>query len=144
MDASTNIRILIIGGGAIADSTHIPAAKALAGADHVFLAELNPAQREKLAEKHGLVHTVSDYHEALPECDVCIICTPPHVRNAILKDCIAAGKHVLCEKPLSPSSSETKAILAAASENDNRYVPYLSFLSLEERGSPVNPKRLFR
>ena len=109
--------ILIIGGGAIADSTHIPAAKALVGADHVILAELNPAQREKLAEKHGLVHTVSDYHEALPECDVCIICTPPHVRNAILKDCIAAGKHVLCEKPLSPSSSETKAILAAASEN---------------------------
>jgi Predicted dehydrogenases and related proteins len=117
MDASTNNRILIIGGGAIADSTHIPAAKALVGADHIILAELNPAQREKLTEKHGLVHTVSDYHEALPECDVCIICTPPHVRNAILKDCIAAGKHVLCEKPLSPSSAETKAILTAAPEN---------------------------
>ena len=99
--------ILIIGGGAIADSTHIPAAKSLVGADHIILAELNPAQREKLAEKHGLLHTVSDYHEALPQCEVCIICTPPHVRNAILKDCIAAGKHVLCEKPLSPSSAET-------------------------------------
>ena len=110
-------RILIIGGGAIADTTHIPAAKALVGVDHIILAELNPAQREKLTKKHGLVHTVSDYHEALPECDVCIICTPPHVRNAILKDCIAAGKHVLCEKPLSPSSVETKAILTAAPEN---------------------------
>ncbi len=109
--------ILIIGGGAIADSTHIPAAKSLVGADQIILAELNPAQREKLAEKHGLVHTVSDYHEALPQCDVCIICTPPHVRNAILKDCIAAGKHVLCEKPLSPSSAETKAILEGAPDN---------------------------
>lgn len=110
-------RVLIIGGGAIADSTHIPAAKALVGADHVILAELNPVQREKLTEKHRLIHSVSDYHEALPECDVCIICTPPHVRNAILKDCIAAGKHVLCEKPLSPSSAETKAILMTAPEN---------------------------
>ena len=109
--------ILIIGGGAIADSTHIPAAKSLVGADHIILAELNPAQREKLAEKHGLVHTVSDYHEALSQCEVCIICTPPHVRNAILKDCIAAGKHVLCEKPLSPSSAETKAILEGAPGN---------------------------
>lgn len=109
--------ILIIGGGAIADSTHIPAAKALVGADHIVLAELNPAQREKLAEKHGLVHTVSDYHEALSQCEVCIICTPPHVRNAILKDCIAAGKHVLCEKPLSPSSAETEAILEGAPDN---------------------------
>ena len=109
--------ILIIGGGAIADSTHIPAAKSLVGADHIILAELNPAQREKLAEKHGLVHTVSDYHEALSQCDVCIICTPPPVRNSILKDCIAAGKHVLCEKPLSPSSAETKAILEGAPDN---------------------------
>ena len=109
--------ILIIGGGAIADSTHIPATKSLVGADHIILAELNPAQREKLAEKHGLVHTVSDYHEALSQCDVCIICTPPHVRNSILKDCIAAGKHVLCEKPLSPSSAETKAILEGAPDN---------------------------
>ena len=109
--------ILIIGGGAIADSTHIPAAKSLVGADHIILAELNPVQREKLAEKHGLVHTVSDYHDALSQCEVCIICTPPHVRNAILKDCIAAGKHVLCEKPLSPSSAETKAILAGVPDN---------------------------
>lgn len=110
------MRLLIIGGGAIADSTHIPAAKAVLGTDNVILAELNPIQREKLANKHGLLYTVSDYHEALPQCDACIICTPPHVRNAILKDCIVAGKHVLCEKPLSPSSAETKAILANASE----------------------------
>lgn len=107
-------RVLIIGGGAIADSTHIPAAKAVVGADNVILAELNPVQREKLAKKHGLAHTVSDYHDALSQCDACIICTPPHVRNAILKDCVAAGKHVLCEKPLSPSSNETKTILESA------------------------------
>ena len=92
--------ILIIGGGAIADSTHIPAAKALVGIDNIVLAEPNPIQRDKLIAKHGLLHTVSDYHEALASCNACIICTPPHVRNAILKDCIAAGKHVLCEKPL--------------------------------------------
>lgn len=106
--------ILIIGGGAISDSTHIPAAKAIIGVDNIILAELNQAQREKIAVKHGLLHTVSDYHDALPQCDACIICTPPHVHNRILKDCIAEGKHVLCEKPLSPSSAETKKILTDA------------------------------
>ena len=72
------MRLLIIGGGAIADSTHIPAAKAILGANDIILAELNPSQREKLANKHGLLHTVSDYHEALPQCDACIICQERH------------------------------------------------------------------
>lgn len=49
-------------------------------------------------------HVVSDYHEALNDVDACVICTPPHVHNAILKDCIATGRHILCEKTLSPSS----------------------------------------
>ena len=109
--------LLIIGGGAIADSTHIPAAIKMLGVDHIVLAEPNAVQAEKLKEKHGLHNVVSDYHEALTDVDACVICTPPHVRNGILKDCIAAGKHVLCEKPLSPSSAETKDILKAASED---------------------------
>ena len=103
--------ILIIGGGAIADSTHIPSAKAVLGAENIILAEPNPSQRERLANRHNLTHIVSDYHEALSLCDACIICTPPHVRNGILYDCLTAGKHVLCEKPLSPSSRETVDIL---------------------------------
>lgn len=109
--------ILIIGGGAIADLLHIPSAVKELGVDHIILAEPNQKQREAMAAKYGLKQIVADYHDALPMCDACIICTPPHVRNAILKDCIAAGKHILCEKPLSPSSAETKAILASAPAN---------------------------
>lgn len=108
------MELLIIGGGAIADSTHIPAAKAIVGVEQIIVAEPNPAQREKLQAKHGISSFVADYHQALSEADACIVCTPPHLRNAILRDCLAAGKHVLCEKPLSPSSVDTKAILQDA------------------------------
>ena len=108
------MKLLIIGGGAIADSNHIPTAKKLLGEENIILAEPNVAQAEKLKRKHGLLHVVSDYHEALAEVDACIICTPPHIHNRILKDCVTAHKHVLCEKPLSPSSEETKAIMAEA------------------------------
>ena len=111
------MKLLIIGGGAIADCNHIPAAKKVLGAENIVLAEPNEAQAKKLKEKHVLLHVVSDYHEVLNDVDACIICTPPHVHNAILKDCIAANKHVLCEKPLSPSSQETAKILKVATEN---------------------------
>ncbi|MBO6025192.1 MAG: NAD-dependent epimerase/dehydratase family protein [Bacteroidales bacterium] len=108
------MKLLIIGGGAIADCNHIPTATKLLGVENLVLAEPNAAQAEKLTKKHGLLHVVSDYHDALAEVDACIICTPPHVHNVILKDCVAAHKHVLCEKPLSPSSEETKTIMAEA------------------------------
>ena len=111
------MKLLIIGGGAIADSTHIPAAKALVGVENIVLAEPNPAQAKKLKAKHGLTNVVADYHDALADTDACIICTPPHVRNGILHDCIAARKHILCEKPLSPSSIETKEILNTAPDD---------------------------
>jgi len=108
------MKLLIIGGGAIADCNHIPSAKKELGVENVVLAEPNQVQAEKLKTKHGLINVVSDYHDALSSVDACIICTPPHIHNAILKDCIAAGKHVLCEKPLSPSSKETKEIIKDA------------------------------
>lgn len=108
------MKLLIIGGGAIADCNHIPVAKNQLGVENIVLAEPNSAQATKLKDKHGLIHVVSDYHDALNDVDACIICTPPHIHNAILKDCIAAGKHVLCEKPLSPSSKETAEILKDA------------------------------
>ena len=111
------MKLLIIGGGAIADLNHIPAAKKLLGIDNLILAEPNHVQAERLRKKHGLVHVVDDYHEALSDADACIICTPPHLHNSILKDCIAAHKHILCEKPLSPSSAETQGILKSASED---------------------------
>ncbi len=108
------MKLMIIGGGAIADCNHIPSAKKELGVENIVLAEPNQAQAEKLKAKHGLTCVVSDYHEALKDVDACVICTPPHIHNAILKDCIAVGKHVLCEKPLSPSSNETKEIIKNA------------------------------
>ena len=111
------MKLLIIGGGAIADCNHIPSAKSIIGAENIILAEPNPIQAAKLQSKHDLSHVVNDYHEVLNDVDACIICTPPHIHNVILRDCIAAGKHILCEKPLSPSSAETTEILKDAPNN---------------------------
>lgn len=105
------MRILIIGGGAISTSTHIPRSREVVGIENVIVAEPNTQQAEVLRKKYGVLHIVSDYHDALQEANICIIATPPHVRNAILKDCIAANKHILAEKPLTPNSNETINIL---------------------------------
>lgn len=106
------MKLLIIGGGAVSESTHIPAAIKVVGVENVFLAEPNIAQSQKIAEKFGLQNCVANYKDVLTKVDAVIIATPPHIHNVILTDCIKANLPVLCEKPLSPDSKESKSVLA--------------------------------
>ena len=59
------MKILIIGGGAVSESTHIPAAIKVVGVENVFLAEPNIAQSQKIAEKFTLQNCVADYKDVL-------------------------------------------------------------------------------
>lgn len=63
--------------------------------------------------------------------DVVMICTPPSSHSDVAIEAACAGKHVLCEKPLAISLSESKRMLEAASRSgvvhqvgyDMRYHP---------------------
>ncbi len=46
--------------------------------------------------------------------DAAVIAAPTHLHHAIALDCIAAGLHVLVEKPIAPSVEEGGQIVAAA------------------------------
>ena len=54
-------------------------------------------------ERYGFEIATYDYDDMLndPEIDVIDICTPPYVHIEMTKQALAAGKHVICEKPLS-------------------------------------------
>lgn len=43
---------------------------------------------------------------AMPDLDAVAVCTPPRVRHGIARDCLAAGRHVLLEKPPAATLSE--------------------------------------
>lgn len=54
------------------------------------------------AAKHGIPTVCRDLSELLsdPEIDVIDICTPPLWHRNMVEDALRAGKHVICEKPL--------------------------------------------
>lgn len=56
----------------------------------------------RIREKYGYEQAVSDFQDLLrdPEIDVIDILTPPFLHKAMLLEALAAGKHVICEKPL--------------------------------------------
>ncbi len=88
----------------------------------VAVVDTDEAQARLFARKYNAEHFGTDYHEFLdlPEIDIVIIATYVNTHLPILKDCIAAKKHILCEKPIATSKAEGKEFYHAvkAAEKD--------------------------
>jgi predicted dehydrogenase len=67
------------------------------------------------AEAYGVPVTVTDWRELISRDDVDVvdICTPPGTHAQIAQEAAAAGKAVLCEKPLALTYAEAAAALDA-------------------------------
>ena len=70
------------------------------------------------AAAYGVPATVTDWREliARDDVDVVDICTPPGTHAEMARQAAAAGKAVLCEKPLALNYAEASAALAAVTE----------------------------
>jgi predicted dehydrogenase len=53
---------------------------------------------------------------ALPGVDAVTVATPPHAHAPLVLEALAAGRHVLCEKPFARDATEARTLLAAAEE----------------------------
>ncbi len=73
-----------------------------------YVCDLDETRTHTFASRFNAKHTTADYHEVLqdPAVDIVIIATYPNTHLEILKACIDAGKHVLCEKPLASTLEE--------------------------------------
>lgn len=62
-----------------------------------------PEQVNAAQKLYGFEEASVDFNDLLTdtEIDVIDICTPPYVHEEMIKKSLAAGKHVICEKPLS-------------------------------------------
>eukprot|EP01037_Dinobryon_pediforme_P021135 gene21135-21925_t len=103
-------RIGIIGLGKITQDQHIPAIHS----NPAFA--LTAVSSQRGLSVAGAKHAVKEYIDllALDDVDAVAICTPPQVRYVIARDALAAGKHVLLEKPPGATISELVDLKARA------------------------------
>ncbi|MCD7826402.1 MAG: Gfo/Idh/MocA family oxidoreductase [Clostridiaceae bacterium] len=61
-----------------------------------------PEQISQMKERYGFEIGSTDFNDLLKdeEIDVIDICTPPYVHEEMIEQVLKAGKHVICEKPL--------------------------------------------
>jgi predicted dehydrogenase len=80
------------------------------------LADADPATARDGADRFGFASWTADWHELIARSDIDVvdICTPPDSHLEIALAAIAAGKHVLVEKPIAMNSAEAARMVEAA------------------------------
>ena len=95
--------------------THVRALRA-AGFDIVGLVGRDPEKTAERAKRFDIpnAHTSLDEAIRLADTDAVTVATPPHTHADIALKAIAAGKHVLVEKPFARDAAEARTMLEAA------------------------------
>ncbi|MBW4512728.1 MAG: Gfo/Idh/MocA family oxidoreductase [Scytonematopsis contorta HA4267-MV1] len=119
---STKLKSAVIGTGAISKE-HL---SFLAKSQHTHLAsvcDLSKAAAKYAAKRFGADSTYTNYQQMLDEVkpDVVHILTPPNTHKKIAKDCLQAGVHVFCEKPITPTYDEFQELWNFA-QSHNRWL----------------------
>jgi predicted dehydrogenase len=115
---SDKVGVGLIGTG-FARSAQAPAFRACEGAALVAVCSGSFENAQKTAEEFSIPHTCQDYHEllALPEVDLVVISAPPYLHQQMALAAFAAGKHVICEKPMAMNAAEAHVMTEQAAQH---------------------------
>lgn len=111
----TKIKAGIIGTGFIGPA-HVEAIRRLGFVEVAAVSERDQALAK--ADEMSIPKAYGDFKQMLadPEIQVIHNCTPNHLHFEVNRDILAAGKHVVSEKPLAMNSTESKELVRLAAK----------------------------
>ena len=117
-----NIRVGVVGAGAIAQLAHLPLLSKLRGAQLVALCDNDRPKARALADRFDIPDVFTDIEDLLEfdELDAVVVATPNHLHEPHVLAALAAKVHVLCERPLSLTARGVERIMAAANRVDRK------------------------
>ncbi|GAB5376029.1 MAG: Gfo/Idh/MocA family oxidoreductase [Acuticoccus sp.] len=104
----------VVGCGFFADN-HLNAWGAIDGAEIVAVCDRDPARLKRAVETFGIVRTYTDIDEMLATetLDFVDVATGPGTHEALVAKVAAAGKAVICQKPIAQTIEGAKDMVAA-------------------------------
>jgi predicted dehydrogenase len=106
----------VVGCGSVATVAHLPALRAL-GVPVAAVADTDAERAARAARSHGVERRYATSGELLadPAVDVVAVCVPPEHHVEVALAALAAGKHVLLEKPVALDLDDAQRLVSAAS-----------------------------
>jgi predicted dehydrogenase/threonine dehydrogenase-like Zn-dependent dehydrogenase len=134
----------VLGAGNFAQSTLLPALKAIPEVDFVGVANATGPRGRSAAEKFGFAYCSNSEDEILrdPKVNAILIATRHHLHARQALAAINAGRSVFCEKPLCLTESELASLVRAtlhigsSFERDSLQVPLL-MVGFNRRCAPM-------
>jgi len=126
----------IIGAGMIAEK-HLDSFLKTKRVKIGWIADLREDALTRVKEKFPIEQTTTNYMDILNDksVDAVIICTPPPIHKTVFIDAVAAGKHILVEKPLAMNLADIDVMIEAEKTNPN-----LVICDCSARHSRLQPK----
>jgi predicted dehydrogenase len=128
---SNEIRVGLIGCGAVPQTAHLPILSKMRGVKLVALCDNDGAKTRSLAQRFSVPDVFTDIDDLLEleKLDAVIVATPNHLHEPHVLAALKAGIHVLCGRPLALTVRGVERILAAAAkaeriiqvDNHNRF-----------------------
>src|SRR5687767_2357865 len=111
-----DVRVAIVGTGAIAQVAHLPVLSKMRGVNIVALCDIDRAKARALADRFEVPDVYIDLEDLFSGSapDAIIISTPSLLHQPYVLEAIAAGVDVLCERPLALTARGVQTILEAA------------------------------
>jgi predicted dehydrogenase len=109
--------VAVVGAGAIVDVAHLPAYRA-AGLEIAGIFDLDAKRAAEVANRHDLPRVYTSLKELLADERVRVvdIAVAPQAQPGIARQAVAAGKHMLCQKPFVPDAKTGEELIKTADE----------------------------
>lgn len=130
------VNIGIIGAGMIGD-VHIDRIRQDGRGEVTWIASRTEKTLQDKRQKFSIQNGSTDYRDMLRDdsLDAVVIAAPPFTHVQMMKDCLAAGKHILLEKPMVVNPQELEELLKVVKD-----YPHLKILECSCRHTRLQPK----
>ena len=121
---TTDLRLGLVGAGAIAQLAHLPLLAKMRGAQLVAICDNDGPKAGALAQRLGVPDIFTDIDELLDtdKLDAVVIATPNHLHEPHVLRALKQNVNVLCERPLSLTHKGVQRILDTAKAADCKVV----------------------